>query len=439
MRILIASICYSSVSPEADRALRYAERYLQDMGHEVAREWFVGDCVLLRARSHSIQLALEYQFPDGKPFDYLIWVDADIIVGEDHLFRLISHKKDIVAAPYRKKCDQQIYAIQPIPGQFVNPDKSGLAKVWGAGTGCMALSRRVLKDIYDNGHKYYDAYGIKRSFSLRYGFEKDDFITADFQLCHDLINRGWEIYLDSLITPSHQGTTFFSGDFRDFIIQQNQTILSDKIPKTEMFGLDFIITGPNRFLLWQLSDLLNALDIPCGKEGIFNLSFEADSELRGDSSVFAYPFLENFNGLIFYLKDSPLFFINTLLSLPNFSIGDLEKEFYTCFGSKLQFKINNLSPGEIQDNLPLIESYAAERWMAAHQKIAPISSLKIPYEELAEGNISYIKALLSLLGEYRDDDEIIEALSVKIVPEIYNSFDLSFEDLSPYSQRLLGF
>lgn len=446
MRILIATLCYSGVSPETDRALRYAEKVLQDEGHEVAREWFPGDCILLRARSSSIQLALEYKFEDGKPFDYLIWIDADVIVGPYDLLRLLNHRKDIVAAPYRKKCDQPIYAIQPLPGKYVEPDENGLAPVYGCGTGCMVLSNRVLQDIYDNSHKYTDQYGRTNIFALRYGFPENDFVSADFQLCRDLINRGWTVYLDTMVTPSHRGVKIYEGDFRQYLAQQNATVLSEQIVSEEFYGLDFVISGVDQELLNQLADFLNELDIPTGKQSVLNLSGSSSTDVFGEASVYAYPFLKEscFN---IYLAVNPFMYLNKAISVPPRSNTAFEREFFATFATTLQYDLDSLSLSQLQDeSLPFVLKYAAQRWATIHKTLVSncnisfsSDSFKLSFDSILEGNMNPLQSLLLLLGYERNESDVQQAMTKCFsYSEIPNKYDLTYSDLDEETQQILS-
>ncbi len=47
--------------------------------------------------------SVEYALKTGIPFDYLLWIDGDMIFPGDALLRLLAHDKDIVGANYRQR------------------------------------------------------------------------------------------------------------------------------------------------------------------------------------------------------------------------------------------------------------------------------------------------------------------------------------------------
>src|SRR6266853_2140360 len=47
--------------------------------------------------------SVEYALKTGIPFDWLLWIDGDMIFPGDALLRLIAHDKDIVGANYRQR------------------------------------------------------------------------------------------------------------------------------------------------------------------------------------------------------------------------------------------------------------------------------------------------------------------------------------------------
>lgn len=68
-------------------------------------------------RNGCVQCALD----TGIPFDYLFWMDSDMIFPRDTLLRLLAHGKDIVGANYRVRTPPYGYA-----GRYLNGDESKL-------------------------------------------------------------------------------------------------------------------------------------------------------------------------------------------------------------------------------------------------------------------------------------------------------------------------
>lgn len=89
----------------------------------------------------------------GEPFDHVLFIDDDIVPQPDALMRLLSHKKDIVAALCTKRVDPPIpnmlwleesMDFSPIlKWKIPNP----LMKVDAAGTGMMLISREAIEAV----------------------------------------------------------------------------------------------------------------------------------------------------------------------------------------------------------------------------------------------------------------------------------------------------
>lgn len=103
----------------------------------------------------------------GEPFDYVLFIDDDIVPRPDALVRLLSHRKDITAALCTRRVDPPIpcmmwldknYEFAPIL-KWSTPDP--LLKVDAAGTGMMLISREAIEAVGE--------------FYLRCGYERQVF------------------------------------------------------------------------------------------------------------------------------------------------------------------------------------------------------------------------------------------------------------------------
>ena len=130
-----------------------------------------------------------------KKYDYIFWVDSDIILPKDALVKLLSHDKDIVSGVYAYKIlgGKNIVAKRFIPdkGDFYEdiPAKEikGLMKVDGFGFGCVLTKTEVFSKI---GYPWFI-------------YTSD--MGEDIFFCRKAQNAGYELFLDSSILCGHKG------------------------------------------------------------------------------------------------------------------------------------------------------------------------------------------------------------------------------------------
>lgn len=146
-------------------------------------------------------------FKQQTQFDHLLFLDSDVVMPEDTIPRLLSHKKDIVGGLYMLK----EYPFPPTMYEwYQKPDEKGLnflykiildykrgsmVKCDALATGCMMVSRRVL-DI------------PAPWFSFKEGG------TEDTYFCRRAQEAGYEIWCDTSVECRHLRTAAVSvGDY----------------------------------------------------------------------------------------------------------------------------------------------------------------------------------------------------------------------------------
>ena len=127
---------------------------------------------------------------------HILWLDSDIHFPSNVFQKLISHKKDIVAAQYSTRYSP----YQTVA--FTNPDdiserlkaRDGLHKVWAVGMGCMLTSAEVYNQL------------PKPWFTHEYNKNLDKFSGEDIYFCNQAMHHGIEVYIDTDIKLAHYGT-----------------------------------------------------------------------------------------------------------------------------------------------------------------------------------------------------------------------------------------
>jgi len=110
-----------------------------------------------------------------KPWTHVLFIDDDIVAPADALLRLLSHKKDIVAALCTRRTDPPIPNIRAFDeksGEYKELWRwpSGLIEVGAAGTGMMLISRHALEQVAEVYFKCLyerEMYGMSEERALR--------------------------------------------------------------------------------------------------------------------------------------------------------------------------------------------------------------------------------------------------------------------------------
>ncbi len=149
------------------------------------------------SRNQIVEHALEVGY------DYIMWIDSDMILPKDTLMKLLSHDKDIVSGVYThkliggkdavakryKKDEEDIY--EDIPLKEITA-KEQLIEIDGVGFGCVLTK----VDVFRNIEKPYFVY-------------KPDF-GEDIYFCRKAQEKGYKIFLDTSILCGHIGTVNFN-------------------------------------------------------------------------------------------------------------------------------------------------------------------------------------------------------------------------------------
>lgn len=138
-------------------------------------------------------------------YDYVLWVDSDIVLPAHTLIKMLSSGKDIVSGAY----------IQRIPGEknlelydfgsegtkrltMQKLNASLFLKIAGCGFGCVLTSTKVLKAIKYPQFEYHNA------------IDHNNTLSEDVDFCLKARAAGYEIYVDTTIRCNHIGNTVFS-------------------------------------------------------------------------------------------------------------------------------------------------------------------------------------------------------------------------------------
>lgn len=160
-----------------------------------------------QARNILANFAIEQQF------DYIFWIDADIILPNDILDSLVKDNKEIVSGYYIKKQENveicELFGINP-----ADPEKKALSNilqkdlpktvgVYGieaCGFGCTLIDMNVFK-------KYSEKYPDDAFFD--YIFKKNEMCSEDILFCKKCKEIGIQTFVDTRYRCGHIGKKVF--------------------------------------------------------------------------------------------------------------------------------------------------------------------------------------------------------------------------------------
>lgn len=157
-----------------------------------------GDIQLFIPDSYSVDVArniiAKSAIDDG--FDYILWIDSDIIVPTDALTRLLSHDKDFVAGVYSYKLlgNKDVVAKRFIGEEYEDikikeiQETNGLIDIDAVGFGCVLTKVSMFGKIPYPWFVYTQEMG------------------EDVYFCGKAKNAGYELHLDTDIICGHKGT-----------------------------------------------------------------------------------------------------------------------------------------------------------------------------------------------------------------------------------------
>ena len=156
---IVAVLCptYRAPEPQMRDALTKAVQYTH---REEVATVYSGPPLQTSVVHWSRNGLITEQLSSGKPWTHVLFIDDDIVLAEDDIVKLLSHRKDIVAGLCTRRNDP------PIPNiRAVNEDTGALScQIWewpeneliqvdGVGTGLMLLTRHALEQV---GQAYFD-------------------------------------------------------------------------------------------------------------------------------------------------------------------------------------------------------------------------------------------------------------------------------------------
>ena len=204
----------------------FTDTFLQSWTNLIVRlnDWNIGgiefglssayDPVVYYARNRCLGgdlMAGPNQLPwQGRPYDYMMWIDSDMVFSPEQFFKLLDHDKDVVSGLYMmtdlqhfatvEKWDED-YFKQNGHFEFVKRtdwmDRKGLVSVDYTGFGWILIKKGVFESI---------RYPWFRPEWREFPFDPPvkEFTSEDVSVCHLIKKNGWDIFVDPEIVIGHE-------------------------------------------------------------------------------------------------------------------------------------------------------------------------------------------------------------------------------------------
>ncbi|MFP4209110.1 MAG: hypothetical protein ACLFSC_10665 [Wenzhouxiangella sp.] len=192
----------------ADQLLRYERKGIRFSFMSLANE-----SLITRARNTILS-----EFHVRGEHDYLLFLDADVVLPESGLSRMLSFGVDVVGAAVPLKGRNPDGSRQFNVGRSLG-EYGSLIQVTRIGTAALLLSRAAVQAlvnqaieegrVYSRSRKNIRGDDVRASIHydvFRTGIAGEEYLSEDFWVCKELMSLGYRIYVDPTIVTVHMGT-----------------------------------------------------------------------------------------------------------------------------------------------------------------------------------------------------------------------------------------
>jgi len=142
-------------------------------------------------------------------YDYIMWIDSDIVFNFRKFIRLLNYKKDICSGLYLMQNGKQFACVKKWEEEFFRKNghfeflspkdiqnEKSLIKVNYVGMGWMLVKRGVYESI---NYPWFEP--IRKTFG-----GVTEFTMEDVAFCHKAIEQGYDIHVDPKVIVGHEKT-----------------------------------------------------------------------------------------------------------------------------------------------------------------------------------------------------------------------------------------
>src|SRR5258706_10348081 len=136
-------------------------------------------------RNGAVKFAIEYERQADIRFDYMFWMDTDMVFPGDALLRLIAHDKDIVGANYRQRRPPYGFTGHYLDGRDTHLLEPGLHRMGHLATRLLLVRFDLYRKL---PYPWFDAALVSEK-------PRDD-----VYFCRKAVDAGYEIWCDHDLT-----------------------------------------------------------------------------------------------------------------------------------------------------------------------------------------------------------------------------------------------
>lgn len=138
-------------------------------------------------------------------FEWLFFLDDDVIPPPDVLPRLMAHKVDIVSGVYFRRNEPIVPCMQKLdkdgnPTWITSFSWPGLIEVDHVGAGCLLIHRRVLEAMKSDAPRPWFEWLCDHG-----NLKKTEMTSEDFTFCRRARQAGFKIHVDTSVHCVHAG------------------------------------------------------------------------------------------------------------------------------------------------------------------------------------------------------------------------------------------
>lgn len=207
-RILVAIPTNRYIEPETFKSLWDLK---VPKGYELDFQYFYGYCI-----DQIRNLIGDW----AKRYDYLLSVDADIILPQDALVKMLAADKDIISGLYIQRIDNthtlEVYMVKPDGGVTNIPydliKHRGIVEIAACGMGCALIKSEIFRKLPYPHFVYKSALTMAQT------------VSEDVYFCLKARDANFKVWADPSIRCEHKGSTYFkvaAESHLDIIAQQN--------------------------------------------------------------------------------------------------------------------------------------------------------------------------------------------------------------------------
>jgi len=167
------------------------------------------ESLITRARNKIFSIFVAHDF------DYLLFLDADIMFPASDLVKLLQHNKHLIGAPVRLKDPNKVVYNY---GKILDDSQKPLLKVDRIGCAVMLISKQLANGIAklceDQNEYYFHDPNFSRGHQLdkikiydcfKVGVYEGEYLSEDYYFCRLAQKLGYDVYVDISCKTIHNG------------------------------------------------------------------------------------------------------------------------------------------------------------------------------------------------------------------------------------------